>query len=144
MHLIFFYRERSVASSVSKSVGVLDFSGKDKSSSSTAKPPRRLSIPAKTASVTPGPRMSGIFTPIPEARTRRATYAQGRSDTPVCANNRMRFTMLSKSSYWLSHIKVSESSGQHSISLGFFKLALEAGCEVMLLLSISSILCHLN
>jgi hypothetical protein len=36
---------------------------------------------------------------------------------------------LSSSTYWLTHIKLAESVAKHSISLGFFKLALHAGCE---------------
>ncbi|XP_028753677.1 uncharacterized protein LOC114713245 [Neltuma alba] len=123
-------RVRPAASSVSKSVGVLDLSGKDKSAA--AKPPRRFSIPAKAAP-TPGPKLSSTITPISETRTRRPANGQGRSETPISdisrSSSRTKFNMLSKSSYWLSQIKVSESSAKHSISLGFFKLALEAGCE---------------
>ncbi|KAK4257175.1 hypothetical protein QN277_006798 [Acacia crassicarpa] len=123
-------RVRPAASSVSKSVGVLDLSGKDKSCA--AKPLRRLSIPSKAAA-TPGPKLSATITPISETRTRRSVNGQGRSETPISdisrSSSRTKFNMLSKPSYWLSQIKVSESSGKHSISLGFFKLALEAGCE---------------
>ncbi|XP_054821667.1 uncharacterized protein LOC129320304 [Prosopis cineraria] len=123
-------RVRPAASSVSKSVGVLDLSGKDKSAA--AKPLRRFSIPAKAAA-TPGPKLSGNITPISETRTRRSANGQGRIETPISyisrPSSRTKFNMLSKSSYWLSHIKVSESSAKHSISLGFFKLASEAGCE---------------
>ncbi|KAI9117229.1 hypothetical protein K1719_011395 [Acacia pycnantha] len=123
-------RVRPAASSVSKSVGVLDLSGKDKSCA--AKPLRRLSIPSKAAA-TPGPKLSATITPISETRTRRPVNGQGRSETPISdisrSSSRTKFNMLSKPSYWLSQIKVSESSGKHSISLGFFKLALEAGCE---------------
>ncbi|KAK3026002.1 hypothetical protein RJ639_040378 [Escallonia herrerae] len=112
------------ASSVSKSVGVLDLSGKDKS----AKPPRRLSIPAS-----PAPKVVGIVTPISEARTKTTVSSQGKDDTPVSdvsrSSNRRKFSVLSSASYWLSQIKLSETAAKHSISLGFFKLALEAGCE---------------
>ncbi|KAA8540936.1 hypothetical protein F0562_024926 [Nyssa sinensis] len=115
-------------SSVSKSVSVLDFSGKEKS----AKPPRRLSIPPKTT-VSPFPRPVGNITPISEVRRKRSVNSQGKSDTPVSdvsiASNRRKFSVLSSASYWLSQIKLSESAAKHSISLGFFKLALEAGCE---------------
>ncbi|XP_004508766.1 uncharacterized protein [Cicer arietinum] len=118
---------------VSKSVGVLDFSGKDKSSS--AKPPRRLSIPVK-GSATPSSKLVGNITPISETRSRRSGNGQGpqtRIKTPVSdifkSSGRVKFSLLSSASYWLSQIKLSESANKHSISLGFFKLALEAGCE---------------
>ncbi|KAF7838430.1 muscle M-line assembly protein unc-89-like isoform X1 [Senna tora] len=117
-------------SSVSKSVGVFDLSGKEKSAS--AKPPRRLSIPAKPAS-TPGPKVAGNITPISETRSRRSGYGYGqvKSETPSsdAASSRKKFNTLASASFWLSQIKVSESVANHSISLGFFKLALEAGCE---------------
>ncbi|KAJ9163643.1 hypothetical protein P3X46_023290 [Hevea brasiliensis] len=116
------------ASSVSKSMGVLDLSGKDKS----AKPPRRLSIPAKSV-VTPAAKPALNITPISEARTKRSTNNQGKSETPLSdvsrTASRKRFNTLASASYWLSQIKLSESAVKHSISLGFFKLALEAGCE---------------
>ncbi|KAJ7956355.1 microtubule-associated protein futsch-like isoform X2 [Quillaja saponaria] len=115
-------------SSVSKSVGVLDLSGKDKS----AKPPRRLSIPTKS-SVTPTGTLAGNITPISETRTRRSANGQSKTETPVSdlarSTGRKKFRSLSSASYWLSQIKLSESAVKHSISLGFFKLALEAGCE---------------
>lgn len=121
-------REKSV-SSVSKSVSVLDFSGKDKSGS--AKPPRRLSIPTKAAA-TSRPKMGNI-TPISEIRTVRSSFGQGRSKTPIPDNSKtstkIKSNLLTSASYWLNQIKLSESAARHSISLGFFKLALEAGCE---------------
>ncbi|XP_058733359.1 uncharacterized protein LOC131604967 [Vicia villosa] len=118
--------------SVSKSVGVLDFSSKGKSSS--AKPPRRLSNPVK-ASPTPSPKAVGNITPISETRSRRSGNSQGpqtRVQTPVSdifRSTARKFSLLSSASYWLNQIKLSESAAKHSISLGFFKLALEAGCE---------------
>lgn len=116
-------------SSVSKSVGVLDLSSKDKS----VKPPRRLSIPTKST-VSPVPKLGGNITPIAEVRTKRSVTSQGKSDTPVSdvsrSTSRKKFSVLSSASYWLSQIKLSESAAKHSISLGFFKLAFEAGCEV--------------
>ncbi|KAL2465322.1 hypothetical protein Adt_41173 [Abeliophyllum distichum] len=116
-----------LASSVSKSVGVLDLSDKK-----PAKPPRRLSVPSKpTAS--PAPRTIGNITPISETRAKISAGKQGKIDTPVSdvskSSSRKKFSVLSSSSYWLSQIKLSESAAKHSISLGFFKLALEAGCE---------------
>ncbi|KAF2315983.1 hypothetical protein GH714_040778 [Hevea brasiliensis] len=78
------------ASSVSKSMGVLDLSGK---TNLPSRPEGCLFLPSQwTAS-------------------------------------RKRFNTLASASYWLSQIKLSESAVKHSISLGFFKLALEAGCE---------------
>lgn len=115
-------------SSVSKSVSVLDLSGKDKS----AKPPRRLSIPTKSI-VSPAPKLAGNITPISEARPRRSVISQGKTDTPVSdvsrSTIRKKFNVLSSASYWLTQIKLSESAAKHSISLGFFKLAFDAGCE---------------
>ncbi|KAE8684907.1 putative calmodulin binding protein [Hibiscus syriacus] len=113
--------------SVSKSVGVLDLS-KEK----TGKPPRRLSIPTKST-VTPSPKFVGTTPPIYEGRAKKSTNGQGKSVNPLSdasrSATRRRFSMLSSSSYWLSQIKLSESASKHSVSLGFFKLALEAGCE---------------
>ncbi|KAL5747401.1 hypothetical protein ACOSP7_024402 [Xanthoceras sorbifolium] len=116
------------ASSISKSVSVLDLSAKEKS----AKPPRRLSTPAKST-VNSVPKSVGNITPISEVRTKRSASTQGKSETPLSdvsrASSRKKFSVLSSASYWLSQIKLSESAAKHSISLGFFKLASEAGCE---------------
>lgn len=64
----------------------------------------------------------------------RLVNTQGKNETPLSdvsrASSRRRFSALSSALYWLSQIKLSESAAKHSISLGFFKLALEAGCEV--------------
>ncbi|KAL5544411.1 hypothetical protein UlMin_008195 [Ulmus minor] len=121
-------RVRAV-SSVSQSVSVLDLSGKEKPA---AKPPRRLSIPAKSAASTPASRLVGNITPISEARGKRADTLR-KTDTPVSdvsrSSSRKKFSVLSSASYWLSQIKVSEAAANHSISIGFFKLALEAKCE---------------
>ncbi|KAL6559486.1 hypothetical protein OROGR_004603 [Orobanche gracilis] len=117
-----------VPSSVSKSVSVLDLSGKEK----TSKPPRRLSVPSKSNG-TSAPKSVGTITPISETRAVRSAFSQGKSDTPVSdvpkSSTRKKFSTLSSASYWLSQIKLSESAAKHSISLGFFKLALESGCE---------------
>ncbi|GAB4860720.1 hypothetical protein Ancab_035883 [Ancistrocladus abbreviatus] len=121
-------------SNVSQSVNVLDLSGKEKSCKPTT---RRLSIPAKSAG-NPGQKLTSSITPISEASVRRSISSQGKSDTPRSdvskSSARRRFCMLSSASYWLSQIKLSESAAKHSISLGFFKLALEAGCEPLHLL----------
>lgn len=115
-------------SSVSQSMSVLDLSGKGKS----AKPARRLSIPTK-ATVTPAPKSIGSITPIAEVKSKRSAVTQAKSDTPVSdvsrSSNRKKFTILSSASYWLNQIKLSESAAKHSISLAFFRLAFEAGCE---------------
>nr|KJB50789.1 hypothetical protein B456_008G191600 [Gossypium raimondii] len=118
--------------SVSKSVSVLDLS---KEKSGSGKPPRRLSIPTKST-VTPSPKFAGTTTPIFEGRAaKKPSNGQGKSDTPLSdssrSSTRRRFNVLSSASYWLSQIKLSESASKHSVSLGFFKLALEAGCEKM-------------
>ncbi|RDY11369.1 hypothetical protein CR513_03981, partial [Mucuna pruriens] len=125
-------RGRSASSSVSKSVSVIDFSGKDKSGS--AKPPRRLSIPAKaSATCSSRPKVGANITPISETRPGRSAFGQGKSKTPISdiskTSTRMKLNLLTSASYWLNQIKLSESTAKHSISLGFFKLALEAGCE---------------
>ncbi|KAL7192122.1 hypothetical protein ACSBR2_024044 [Camellia fascicularis] len=116
------------ASIVSKSVGVLDLSAKDKS----GKPPRRLSIPAKTT-ISPVPKLVGNVSPISEVRAKRSVKSQGNNDTPASdvskSSSRRKFSVLLSASYWLSQIKLSESAAKHKISLGFFKLAIEAGCE---------------
>ncbi|KAI7985304.1 hypothetical protein LOK49_LG14G00738 [Camellia lanceoleosa] len=116
------------APSTSKSVGVLDLSAKDK----LGKPARRLSIPAKPT-VSTVPRSVGNITPISEAKAKKSVDSQAKNDTPVSdvskSSNQKKFAVLSSASYWLSQIKLSESAAKHTISLGFFKLALEAGCE---------------
>ncbi|XP_068652969.1 uncharacterized protein [Aristolochia californica] len=121
-------RRGRAASSVSKSVSVLELSAKEKSN----KPPRRLSIPPKPA-ISPAPRLSSSFTPIPETRPNRRTSGTDKSHTPKSdvsmSANRRKFNVLSSASYWLSQIKLSESAAKHPIALGFFKLALESGCE---------------
>lgn len=115
-----------LASSVTKSVSGLDLCGKEKS----AKPPRRLSVPSKS-NASPASKSFGNITPISEARSRRAAVNQGTPLSDVSkSSNRKKFNVLASASYWLTHIKHSETAGKHSISLGFFKLALEAGCEV--------------
>lgn len=77
--------------------------------------------------------MVGNITPISEARARCCASNRGKNDTPVSdvskSSTRKKFNILSSASYWLSQIKLSESAAKHTISLGFFKLALEAGCE---------------
>ncbi|MED6196535.1 hypothetical protein PIB30_048384 [Stylosanthes scabra] len=115
-----------ITPSVSKSVGVLDFSGKEKSSS--VKPPRRLSIPVKSVA-TPGPKGVGNITPISETRTRTQSRSQTPSSDVSRTSSRIKFNLLTSASYWLNQIKLCETAAKHSLSLGFFKLALEAGCE---------------
>ncbi|KAL7598683.1 hypothetical protein Lser_V15G21523 [Lactuca serriola] len=119
---------RGKASSVSQSVSVLDLSAKDKS----AKPPRRYSIPTKSTT-TPATKLASNTTPTSDARTNRS-----RNNTPVSdasrSLTRRKFSVLSSASYWLSQIKLSEASGKHQVSLGFFKLAQVAACENLQLL----------
>ncbi|XP_075475846.1 uncharacterized protein LOC142513572 [Primulina tabacum] len=118
------------ASGVSKSVSVLDISGNEKS----ARTPQRFSIPSKS-SACPAAKSFGNITPIYEARGRRSDSNNRKSDTPVSdvsrSSSRKKFSVVSSASYWLSQIKLSESANKHSVSLGFFKLALETGCEPM-------------
>ncbi|KAL3513211.1 hypothetical protein ACH5RR_025928 [Cinchona calisaya] len=119
-----------IASSVSKSLGVIDVSGKEKS----VKPPRRLSIPTKSTA-TSARKSVGNITPISEARAKKSI---AKSDTPLSdvskSSLRRKFNSLTSASYWQFLIKLSESASKHSVSLGFFKLALEMGCEPLQLL----------
>ncbi|CAN6455997.1 unnamed protein product [Victoria cruziana] len=117
------------AASVSKSVSVLELSGKEK----ILNLPRRLSVPSKSPA-SPAIRSTvGNNTPIPENRGRRLAMTNDKGDTPASDVSRSiirrKFSVLASTSYWLSQIRLSESASKHSISLGFFKLALEAGCE---------------
>lgn len=135
---------RGRTSNMSKSVSVLELSGKDKEKA--AKPPRRLSIPSKST-VTPRQKSASNITPISETRSKRLAYAQERCETPQSdvsrSSTRRKFNILSSASYWLSQIKLSESANKHSISLAFFKLALEAGSEVVhLSFSYCGVLCR--
>ncbi|KAI3846825.1 hypothetical protein MKX03_010391 [Papaver bracteatum] len=102
-------------------MSVLDLSGKEKS---TTKLVRRLSIPAKS-SANLLPRPTAAVTPISETRMKKATLVSDNSKSAI----RWKFDVLSSASYWLLQIKISESAAKHSISVGFFKLALESGCE---------------
>ncbi|KAJ6676806.1 MICROTUBULE-ASSOCIATED FUTSCH-LIKE PROTEIN [Salix viminalis] len=118
---------RRAPSTLSKSVSVLQLSGDDKS----ARPPRRrLSVPPKSVAATAlkPPATAGNITPISETRVKRSAT---KNDTPLSnasmASTRKKFNAIALASYWLSQIKISESVAKHSISLAFFKLALEAG-----------------
>ncbi|MCL7043098.1 hypothetical protein MKW94_028863 [Papaver nudicaule] len=118
------------APKVNQSVSGLELSGKDKERS--AKPPRRLSNPTKSIA-SPSPRSIGTITPTADARAKRSNVSQGKTGTPSSDLSKSliqrKFNVLASTSYWLTQIKLSESVGKHMISLGFFKLALEAGCE---------------
>ncbi|KAM0041144.1 hypothetical protein Hdeb2414_s0011g00362841 [Helianthus debilis subsp. tardiflorus] len=87
---------------------------------------------------------------ISEARAKRTSIIKGKSITPGSDVSRSlsprKFTVLSSASYWLSHIKLSEAVGKHQLSLGFFKLALDARCENVQLLKdeLNSYACHHN
>ncbi|KAF5749158.1 hypothetical protein HS088_TW04G01121 [Tripterygium wilfordii] len=116
----------SSASAVRKSIDALDPTKNEKS----AEAPRRKSLSSKsTTSLVTKPTAS------PKSETRaRSPNSQGKSkatasDSSRSSTSRKKFNLLSSPSYWLSHIKLSESASKHSISLGFFKLALEAECE---------------
>ncbi|KAL6562332.1 hypothetical protein OROGR_003339 [Orobanche gracilis] len=102
-----------VPSSVSKSVSVLDLSGKEKNS----KPPRRLSVPSKSNG-TLAPKSVGTITSISETKAMRSAFSQGKSDTPVSdvpkSFTRKKISTVSSASYWLSQIKLSESAAKHS------------------------------
>ncbi|KAF0903023.1 hypothetical protein E2562_022647 [Oryza meyeriana var. granulata] len=113
---------------VSKSVSGLDLSlVKDNS----AKPPRRHSIQTKPGA-SPRPTPTGTITPVSLVRSRRSDN-QGKFDTPISevsmSTARRKFSTLSSISYWMTQIRLAEAASKHSISLGFFKLALESECE---------------
>ncbi|OQU76635.1 uncharacterized protein LOC8065041 isoform X2 [Sorghum bicolor] len=111
------------SSDVSKSM-CLDLSVKEKS----AKPPRRHSIQTKPGA-SPRPTPSGtVTTPVS-----RRSDSQWRFDTPTSeasmSMRRRKFSTLSSISYWMTQIRLAEAASKHSVSLGFFKLALESECE---------------
>ncbi|AQK82421.1 hypothetical protein ZEAMMB73_Zm00001d036929 [Zea mays] len=114
------------SSDVSKSM-CLDLSVKDKS----VKPPRRHSIQTKPGA-SPRPIPSGTVTPVSGVRSKRSD-GQGRFDTPTSevsmSMSRRKFSTLSSISYWMTQIRLAEAASKHSVSLGFFKLALESECE---------------
>ncbi|KAL0721245.1 hypothetical protein Bca4012_035844 [Brassica carinata] len=126
-------RRGRVASAVSQSTTVLDLSAKK--SVDRAKPPRRMSIPNKASSNSSVRSVSSSVTSLSETKAKRPGSYTARSlnVTPVSgamrSGARRKVEDLSSSTYWLAHIKLAESVAKHSISLGFFKLALHAGCE---------------
>ncbi|XP_006657094.1 uncharacterized protein LOC102705731 [Oryza brachyantha] len=113
---------------VSKSVSGLDLSLVKEN---PAKPPRRHSIQTKPGA-SPRPTPTGTITPVSLVRSRRSDI-QGKFDTPISevsmSTARRKFSTLSSISYWMTQIRLSEAASKHSISLGFFKLALESECE---------------
>ncbi|XP_047053115.1 uncharacterized protein LOC124659227 [Lolium rigidum] len=116
------------ASDVTRSVCALNLSSvKDKS----AKPPRRHSIPTKPGA-SPRPAATGTITPVSVVRSRRSDIV-GKFDTPTSeasmSTGRRKFSTLSSISYWMTQIRLAEAASKHSISLGFFKLALQSECE---------------
>ncbi|KAG7607029.1 hypothetical protein ISN45_At05g058670 [Arabidopsis thaliana x Arabidopsis arenosa] len=129
-------RRARVVSAVSQSTTVLDLSGK-KSVDRTKLPPRRLSIPNKPTSNSSVKSVSSSVTSLSEVKPKRSRIVPrsfNETTPPVSSNLRSSVTRkkvedLSSSTYWLTHIKLAESVAKHSISLGFFKLALHAGCE---------------
>ncbi|XP_006280453.2 uncharacterized protein LOC17876188 [Capsella rubella] len=131
-------RRGRVASAVSQSTTVLDLSGK-KSVDRTKLPPRRLSIPNKSTSNSSVKSVSSSVTSLSETKPRRSGIVArsfNETATPVSSHLRSSVTRrkpedLSSSTYWLAHIKLAESVAKHSISLGFFKLALHAGCQTL-------------
>ncbi|KAG8075412.1 hypothetical protein GUJ93_ZPchr0006g42575 [Zizania palustris] len=115
---------------VSKSVCGLDLSlVKDK----PEKPPRRHSTTTKPGA-SPRSAPTGTITPISVVRSRRSD-SQGKFDTPTSevsmSTARRKFSTLSSVSYWMTQIRLAEAASKHSISLGFFKLALESECELV-------------
>ncbi|KAJ0231361.1 Microtubule-associated futsch-like protein [Hirschfeldia incana] len=131
-------RRGRVASAVSQSTTVLDLSAKKSVGVDRAKPPRRMSIPNKTSSNSSVRSVSSSVTSLSETKAKRpgggySNPPRSLNVTPVSSvtrsGARRRVEDLSSSAYWMAHIKLAESVEKHSISLGFFKLALHAGCE---------------
>lgn len=132
------FRSAKPITDITKSVSVLELSGKDKASST--KPPRRLSIPTKPISTprTTNKPTTTTTTPI-SARSgipKNVTPVSSMSGSTIA---RRRFSMISSVSYWMTQIKLAEVASKHSVSLGFFKLALEAGCEVFKVVSFADV-----
>lgn len=96
----------------------------------SAKPPRRHSVTKPGASPRPTP--TGTITPVSSVRSRRSD-SLGKFDTPTSevsmSTARRKFSTLSSISYWMTQIRLAEAASKHSVSLGFFKLALESECE---------------
>lgn len=118
-------RRLKVSPNVSKSLNALDLSGKGRS----VKDPK--GVPDHSKPINSSPSItSANLTPISENRRNRSNP---NNYTPMSdaskSSHRRKFSMLSSVSYWLGQIKLSESASKHSISLGFFRLALESGVE---------------
>ncbi|CAN8264632.1 unnamed protein product [Cochlearia groenlandica] len=124
-------RRARVLSAVSQSTTVLDLSAKK--SVDRSKPPRRLSIPTKTTSSNSSVKSVSGVSSASESKAKRTGFAKSLTETTFSSEmrslSRRKVENLCSSTYWLAHINLSESAGKHSISLGFFKLALLAGCE---------------
>ncbi|PKU59375.1 hypothetical protein MA16_Dca029161 [Dendrobium catenatum] len=100
-----------------------------------AKPPKRISNLIKSTNSSPHSISVGILTPLSRNQRNRLNN-QLNFDTPMSDASKYsyskRFNVLSSASYWLSQIKLSESASKHSVSIGFFMLALESGVEAWL------------
>ncbi|KAK8935898.1 hypothetical protein KSP39_PZI013133 [Platanthera zijinensis] len=125
MHATSAARRLKITQNVSKSLNALDLSGKGKS----VKDPRGVSDHAKPVTSSSSITFANL-TPISENKRNRWNP---NNDTPMpdASNSihRRKFCALSSVSYWLGQIKLSESASKHSISLAFFRLALESGVE---------------
>lgn len=94
------------------------------------KPARRLSGSVKSQSSV------GMLVPVSD-NSKKKSPESGIGISKI--TGRRKFNILSSASYWVAQIRLSEIASKHSISLGFFKLALECECEVMFLISYSSV-----
>ncbi|KAK8956311.1 hypothetical protein KSP40_PGU006860 [Platanthera guangdongensis] len=125
MHPTSAARRLKITPNVSKSLNALDLSGKGKS----VKDPRGVSDHVKPVTSSSSITFANL-TPISENRRDRWNP---NNDTPMPdaskSTHRRKFCALSSVSYWLGQIKLSESASKHSISLAFFRLALESGVE---------------
>ncbi|XP_020588848.1 uncharacterized protein LOC110030464 [Phalaenopsis equestris] len=127
-HIASSTRRVRTSPNVAKSMSELDLSGKEKS----VKPPKRFPNLIKSTNCSPLAMPAGNLTPISENQ-KSGLSTQLNSDTPMADTSksihRRKFCVLSSASYWLAQIKLSESASKHSVSIGFFKLALESGVE---------------
>ncbi|GAB2221017.1 hypothetical protein Droror1_Dr00012179 [Drosera rotundifolia] len=108
---------RGESATISQSVSGLDVKQK------SVNTPGRQSTQAKSG-------VSSNTTPRSEASVRKSVMSEGKSDPPVSdvnkSSTRKRLSVISSATYWIKQIDLSAAVGEHSISLGFFKLALDA------------------
>ncbi|GJY47009.1 F-box associated domain containing protein [Tanacetum coccineum] len=78
--------------------------------------------------------VESLISPLGSRKGKSASMASSTRGEPtsivtLTSLNQKEFNNMTSESYWLSRIRESEEVAMHHISLGFFKLALEAGCQ---------------